>query len=149
MGNTKAVSSIGYPELCLQDSPLGVRYVEGVTAFPAGIQAGSTWDTNLMYQRGNALGSESKGVGVNVQLGPVGGPLGKIPNAGRNWEGFSADPYLSGIAMQETITGMQDAGIQACAKHFIGNEQELNRDSMSAVSIDFFLNELPNLVVST
>ena len=103
-----------------------------MTAFPAGVQAASTWNTSLIYARGNALGTESKGVGVNVQLGPVAGPLGKIPNAGRNWEGFAADPYLTGIAMSQTIQGMQAAGVQACAKHFIGNEQELNRDTMSS-----------------
>ena len=73
VGNTGAVSSIGYPSLCLQDGPLGVRYVQGVTAFPAGVQAASTWDRSLMYARGNALGAESKGVGVHVQLGPVAG----------------------------------------------------------------------------
>lgn len=37
---------------------------------------------------------------------------------GRNWEGFSNDPYLSGVAMAQTVTGMQDAGVQACAKHY-------------------------------
>jgi beta-glucosidase len=61
--------------------------------------------------------------GVHVMLGPVAGPLGKIPGAGRGWEGFSPDPYLTGIAMAETIKGMQTAGVQANAKHFIGNEQ--------------------------
>lgn len=73
VGNTGAVPSIGYPSLCLQDGPLGVRYVQGVTAFPAGVQAAATWDRSLMYGRGNALGAESKGVGVHVQLGPVAG----------------------------------------------------------------------------
>jgi hypothetical protein len=33
-----------------------VRYAPGVTAFPAGITTDSTWDTSLMYARGNALG---------------------------------------------------------------------------------------------
>lgn len=46
-------------------------------------------------------------------------------------EGFSPDPYLTGIAMAQTVQGMQDAGTQACAKHYIGNEQELNRESMT------------------
>jgi beta-glucosidase-like glycosyl hydrolase len=64
------------------------------------------------------IGTESKALGVHVQLGPVGGPLGKIPVAGRNWEGFSNDPYLSGVGMAETVEGMQAAGVQACAKHF-------------------------------
>ncbi|KAL3426525.1 Beta-glucosidase cel3A [Phlyctema vagabunda] len=132
VGNTGAVSSIGFPALCLQDGPLGVRNAKQVSAFPAGITAGSTWDTGLLYARGNALGAESKALGVHVQLGPVAGPLGKIPVGGRNWEGFSVDPYLSGVAMASTIQGMQSAGVQACAKHYIGNEQELNRDYISS-----------------
>ena len=41
--------------------------------FPAGVHAASTWDTSLIYARGNAMGSEAKGVGVNVQLAPVAG----------------------------------------------------------------------------
>ncbi|KAI9685828.1 MAG: hypothetical protein M1822_004106 [Bathelium mastoideum] len=142
VGNVAAVSSIGFPSLCLQDSPLGVRYATGVTAFPAGIQAGATWDISLMNQRGVALGAESKALGVNVQLGPVAGPLGKSPEAGRNWEGFGSDPYLSGIAMQQTINGMQSSGVQACAKHYIGNEQEVGRTTMSSNIDDRTLHEL-------
>ena len=142
VGNTKSVPSIGYPELCLQDSPLGVRYAQGVTAFPAGIQAAATWDTLLMYQRGAALGAEAKGLGVHVQLGPVAGPLGKNSEGGRNWEGFSPDPYLTGIAMTNTIQGMQSSGVQACAKHYIGNEQELRRDQMSSNIADRTMHEL-------
>lgn len=54
-----------------------VRFAQGVTAFPAGVQAASTWDVDLINQRGAAMGAEAKGLGVNVQLGPVAGPLGK------------------------------------------------------------------------
>lgn len=50
-----------------------LRYVKGVTVFPAGVHVASTWDTSLIYARGNAMGSEAKGVGVNVQLAPVAG----------------------------------------------------------------------------
>ncbi|KAJ5776805.1 hypothetical protein N7520_000051 [Penicillium odoratum] len=132
VGNTYSAESIGYPSLCLQDSPLGIRDVSPVTAFPAGINAGATWDRSLMYARGAAMGAEAKGLGVNVQLGPVAGPLGKNPDGGRIWEGFSVDPYLSGVAMEETIQGMQTSGVQACAKHWLGNEQEHNRDTISS-----------------
>lgn len=48
---------------------------------------------------------------------------------GRNWEGFSPDPYLTGIATAAAIQGTQDAGVQACVKHFIGNEQETQRSN--------------------
>ena len=32
-------------------------------------------------------------------------------------EGFSPDPYLTGVFMSETIKGHQDVGVQACAKY--------------------------------
>lgn len=108
------------------DSPIGIRYLKGVTVFPAGIHTAATWDIDLMRRRGEALGEEARAKGVHVVLGPVAGPLGKIPSAGRGWEGFSPDPYLTGVAMKETIMGMQSAGVQADAKHFIGNEQVSN-----------------------
>jgi len=49
-------------------------------------------------------------------LGPNAGPLGRTPLGGRNWEGFSVDPYLSGQLVSETIKGSQDAGVMACLK---------------------------------
>ncbi|KAI1349447.1 glycoside hydrolase superfamily [Xylaria sp. FL0043] len=142
VGNTPAVSSIGYPQLCLQDGPLGVRYGTKVSAFTPGIQAASTWDRTLIRERGQFMGEETKGCGIHVLLGPVAGPLGKNAAGGRNWEGFGADPYLQGIAMAETITGMQGAGIQATAKHYILNEQELNRETMSSSVDDRTMHEL-------
>ncbi|KAL2059938.1 hypothetical protein VTL71DRAFT_10093 [Oculimacula yallundae] len=142
VGNVAAVAAIGFPDLCLQDGPLGVRYAQQVTAFPAGITTGATWDTGLFYAFGNALGAESKGLGIHVQLGPVAGPLGKIPTGGRNWEGFSNDPYLSGVAMANSINGMQAAGVQACAKHYLGNEQEYARTTQSSNIDDRTTHEL-------
>ncbi|CAJ2512525.1 Uu.00g055400.m01.CDS01 [Anthostomella pinea] len=142
VGNTPAISSISYPELCLQDSPLGIRYGSDVTAFVPGIQAASTWDRALINERGQFMGEETKASGIHVLLGPVAGPLGKIPTGGRNWEGFGADPYLQGVAMAETIEGMQSAGIQATAKHFILNEQELNRETISSSVDDRTMHEL-------
>lgn len=56
VGTTAEISSIGYPQLCLQDGPLGIRFAQGITAFPAGVQAASTWDIDLINARGNALG---------------------------------------------------------------------------------------------
>lgn len=76
-----------------------------------------------MYERGVAMGEEFADKGIDVQLGPVAGPLGRAPEGGRNWEGFSVDPVLTGVGMAETIKGIQDAGVIATAKHYIGNEQ--------------------------
>jgi hypothetical protein len=75
------LSNTHYP-----DGPLGVRYVQGATAFSAGIHAASTWDISLIRERGSFLGAEAKALGIHVQLGPSAGPLGKFANGGRNWE---------------------------------------------------------------
>ncbi|KAH7316988.1 glycoside hydrolase family 3 protein [Stachybotrys elegans] len=142
VGNVSPVSSIGFPSLCLQDGPLGVRYASSVTAFTPGVQAASTWDRDLIRQRGQFMGEEARGTGVNVLLGPVAGALGKIAEGGRNWEGFSPDPYLTGICMADTIEALQAAGVQANAKHYILNEQELNRETMSSNVDDRTMHEL-------
>ncbi|RMY61699.1 hypothetical protein D0863_11192 [Hortaea werneckii] len=124
VGNVGAIPRLGFRALCLQDSPLGVRNADYVSAFPAGVTIASTWDRELFYQRGYDMGSEHRDKGVDIQLGPVVGPIGRAPEGGRNWEGFSPDPSLSGIAVAETVKGIQAAGVMACTKHYIANEQE-------------------------
>lgn len=69
------------------------------------------------------MGSEFKKKGVNIALSPVVGPLGRIAEGGRNWEGFSNDPYLAGASASETVRGIQENGVVSSVKHFIGNEQ--------------------------
>ncbi|KAF4620126.1 hypothetical protein G7Y89_g14696 [Cudoniella acicularis] len=141
-GNTGTASSINFRSLCLQDGPLGVRSATGITAFPPGIQAASTWDRSLMRERGRGIGGQTKALGVNVILGPVAGPLGEFAQGGRNWEGFGNDPYLCGVGMEQTVAGIQEAGAQACGKHYIGNEQEKNRETMNSVIDERTMHEL-------
>lgn len=129
VGNTGPVERLGFPSLCLQDGPLGIRFADNITAFPAGITVGATWNKDLMYQRGRAHALEARGKGVNVILGPCMGAFGRLPAGGRNWEGFGPDPVLQGIAAAQTIRGIQDHGVIATAKHFIANEQEHFRQS--------------------
>ncbi|KAF8496223.1 glycosyl hydrolase family 3 N terminal domain-containing protein [Russula emetica] len=59
------------PGLCLEDSPLGVRFADFVTAFSAAINAASTWKRSLLRARGVAMGKEHVGKGVNIALGPM------------------------------------------------------------------------------
>ncbi|TRM61488.1 glycoside hydrolase family 3 protein [Schizophyllum amplum] len=131
VGNTPAVPSIGYPSLCLEGEPLGVRYADLVSAFPAGVNTAATWNRTLIRARGVAMGEEFRGKGVHVHLGPDMNIM-RTAAAGRNWEGFGADPYLSGEASYETITGVQSVGVQASAKHFINNEQEHFRENSNS-----------------
>ncbi|KAG8952575.1 hypothetical protein FRC03_012069 [Tulasnella sp. 419] len=124
VGNTLPIPSIKFPGYCLQDAPLGVRFADKVSVFPA-------WDRELIRQRGIALGEEFRGKGVHIALGPAMN-MARAAAAGRNWEGFGGDPYLSGESAYETIVGMQSKGVQACAKHYINNEQETHRDTSSS-----------------
>ncbi|KAI1453953.1 glycoside hydrolase family 3 protein [Annulohypoxylon moriforme] len=124
VGNTGPAIHVGFPALALQDGPLGIRFADNATAFPAGVTVGATWNKELMYQWGNAHAIEARKKGINVILGPCIGPLGRMPAGGRNWEGFGADPYLQGIAAAESIKGIQDEGVMATIKHLVANEQE-------------------------
>ncbi|KAF2183232.1 glycoside hydrolase family 3 protein, partial [Zopfia rhizophila CBS 207.26] len=124
VGNVGEIPRLGFRSICMQDSPTGVRFGDYVSAFTSGGTIAASWDRGAWYQRGYQMGVEMRDKGVDVQLGPVVGPLGRNPKGGRNWEGFSPDPVLSGIGVAETVRGIQDAGVIACTKHYIMNEQE-------------------------
>ncbi|KAK0465357.1 glycoside hydrolase family 3 protein [Desarmillaria tabescens] len=89
------------------------------------INAAATFNRTLIRQRGVTMGQEFRGKGVHVALGPMMNTM-RAPAAGRNWEGFGGDPYLSGEGAYETI------GVQATAKHYINNEQEHFRETSSS-----------------
>ncbi|KAK5683686.1 hypothetical protein LTS12_029169, partial [Elasticomyces elasticus] len=129
VGNTGSASIVGFPSLCLQDGPMGLRYADHITAFPPGLTTGATWNRTLIHERGVALGAEARLKGVNVLLGPSMGAMGMMPAGGRNWEGFGSDPVLQGVASAETIRGIQSNGVMATAKHYVMNEQEHFRQS--------------------
>lgn len=47
----------------------------------------SSWNTELAYERAQFIGQEARKKGVNLLLGPLVGPIGRIARGGRNWEG--------------------------------------------------------------
>ncbi|KAI9727632.1 MAG: hypothetical protein M1828_005860 [Chrysothrix sp. TS-e1954] len=141
VGQTGGAPRLGFRSMCMQDSPVGIRDTDFNSVFPAGTTIAATWDRTLMYQRGYGMGSEHRMKGSDVQLGPVVGPLGRAPEGGRNWEGFSPDPYLSGIAVGESVQGIQDAGVVACTKHYIGYEQEHFRQVSESATYGFNITE--------
>jgi beta-glucosidase len=119
-GMSGSAPRVGFPGLCLQDAENGVRGTDMVNGYPSALHVGASWNRDLTYARGLYMGAEFKAKGVSVALGPVAGPLGKIPRGGRNWEGFTNDPYLSGALNYETILGMQK-NVVACIKHLLGS----------------------------
>ncbi|KAL0262517.1 hypothetical protein SLS55_001485 [Diplodia seriata] len=131
-GMIAPVERLNFTGLCLQDGPLAIRQAVYANVYPAGVSVASTWDRNAFYQRSHYMGKEFKAKGSQIALTPVVGPLGRDPYGGRNWEGFSPEPYLSGIGVAESVMGIQDAGVQATTKHFIGNEQDTQRNPSTA-----------------
>ncbi|KAL2262934.1 hypothetical protein VTK26DRAFT_8924 [Humicola hyalothermophila] len=118
---------LGFPGMCLADAGNGLRGTDFVSTWPSGIHVGASWNKALARERGSGMGGEFRTKGVNVLLGPVIGPAGRVPLSGRNWEGFSSDPYLSGALVHETISAVQAVGVITSTKHYIANEQETNR----------------------
>lgn len=90
-GETGSVPRLNWPGLCLSDAGNGLRNTDYVNAWPSGLHVGSAWDRNMAYQRALHMGGEFKTKGVNVALGPVVGPLGRMAESGRNWEGMAND----------------------------------------------------------
>ncbi|CAF1082617.1 unnamed protein product [Rotaria magnacalcarata] len=127
VGNVLPISRLNFTGLCFQDAPSGVGdSVQRSTAFPPGIQIAASWDRDLFFQRAVAIGKEFYGKGVHFALGPMIN-LDRNARHGRNWEGFGADPYLSGENAFYYVQGVQDQGVVATAKHYICNEQETHR----------------------
>ncbi|KAL4927979.1 beta-glucosidase [Aspergillus undulatus] len=141
VGQTGSVPRLGLGSICLQDSPLGIRFSDYNSAFPAGVNVAATWDRTLAYLRGQAMGEEFSDKGIDVLLGPAAGPLGRHPDGGRNWEGFAPDPVLSGVLFAESIKGIQDAGVIATAKHYLVNEQEHFRQVAEAIGYGYNITE--------
>ncbi|KAI0376943.1 glycoside hydrolase family 3 protein [Hypomontagnella monticulosa] len=133
-GNIYPIPRLGFPGLCLSDAGNGLRGTDFVSSWPSGIHVGASWNKDLSRKRAVAMAGEFKRKGVNILLGPVVGPLGRVVEGGRNFEGFSVDPYLSGALVYESVSGIQEAGVIATTKHYIVNEQETNRNPLGNVS---------------
>ncbi|QUC20405.1 uncharacterized protein UV8b_04646 [Ustilaginoidea virens] len=126
-GNIAPNKRLNFPGMCVSDAGNGLRNTDFVNAYPAGIHVGTSWNKDLARRRGAAMGGEYRRKGVNILLGPVVGPAWRVVLGGRNWEGFSAEPYLSGSLVAQTIQGVQGEGVQTSLKHYIANEQESHR----------------------
>jgi beta-glucosidase len=147
------VKRLNIPELVTSDGPHGVRMEHGrdwtpdnkgndsVTYLPTGISLASTWNPELGYAFGKVLGSEAKARGKDVILGP-GINIMRSPLNGRNFEYLSEDPYLITRLCVGTIKGIQDQEIAACVKHYLANNQELNREKIDVNMSERALREI-------
>lgn len=88
-GFIPGVDRVGFPGLCLANAGNGVGGTDYVSAWPAGVHVAASWNKELTYQRAYGIGGEARIKGVNILLGPVVGPAGRVVQGGRNWEGKS------------------------------------------------------------
>lgn len=135
--HTPALKTAGVPALKVSDGPNGVRGegrdTQEVTSasFPVGTALGATWNPGLIKQVGRALAEETKAKGAHVLLGPTVN-MHRAVLAGRNFECFSEDPYLASRMAVAYIKGLQGGGVGACVKHYVCNDQEYERFSISS-----------------
>lgn len=147
------VPRLGIPELVTSDGPHGVRVEHGRgwdvqpnvydsgTYLPTGVCLAATWNPQLSYAFGSVLGSEAAFRGKNVILGP-GINIIRTPLNGRNFEYQSEDPFLISKMVVGYIKGVQDQGISACVKHYLANNQEVNRQTVNIQMSERALREI-------
>ena len=151
--NTQGIERLGIPSIMLTDGPHGLRKQTGdndmveledsvpATCFPTASAQAATWNRELIFKVGRALGEECRQEKVGVILGP-GANIKRSPLCGRNFEYFSEDPFLSGEIAKSHIQGVQSQGIGTSLKHFAVNNQEYRRMTINAVVDERALHEI-------
>lgn len=137
----RPIERLGLPEIRLADGPQGVRNNTKSTLFACGIAAAATWNEDLAYEMGKALGQDSRARGVHFLLGP-GVNIYRSPLCGRNFEYMGEDPYLASRTAVGYIKGVQSQGVIATVKHFALNNQEYDRHHVSSDADERTINEL-------
>ncbi len=144
---THTIERLDIPALKVSDGPNGVRGEQKDTksqtsaSFPVGTAMGATWNPGLVREIGAALGEEAKKKGAHILLGPTVN-MHRHPLAGRNFECFAEDPHLSSRMAVAYINGLQSKGVGACIKHFVCNDQEFDRFSISSEIDERTLHEI-------
>ena len=124
-----AIPSLCVPAMGEEDGPVGVGDgLTGVTELPSAASLAATWDTSLATRYGQVIGSEERGKGAMVNLGPTVN-IDRDPRWGREFEAFTEDPYLNSSMAANEIDGVQSQGEMSQVKHFAVYNQETNRNT--------------------
>ena len=143
---TQGAAALGLRPMVMSDGPAGARGVTlderlPSTSLPCPSALGATWDVGLVRELAAALGAEARSKGIDVLLGPTIN-LMRTPLGGRGFECFAEDPLLAGQIAAGYVAGLQDAGVAATIKHYVGNDSETDRWSYDARISDVALREL-------
>jgi len=135
--DVRPVERLGIPSLKVTDGPAGARGAgllgTGIPALclPCGSALGATWNPGLVEELGGVLAAETRARGCHVLLAPTVN-LHRTPLGGRNFECMSEDPYLTGRIAVGYIRGVQAGGIATTVKHFVANDSEFERTTISS-----------------
>jgi beta-glucosidase len=128
---TVPVERLGLPQTILLDGPAGLNSLfskVSAMSYPTEVVIASTWNDELTYRFGEAVGTEANAYGVSVWYAPAMN-LQRTPQGGRNFEYFSEDPLLSGKISAGMVRGAQSKHVLVTIKHFVLNDQETNARS--------------------
>lgn len=128
---TVAVESVDKARTLDSDGPTGLNdWYIGVygTSFPTAVMIAQTWNKELAYDVGDAMGAEYAECGIYGWYGPAMN-IHRNPFNGRNFEYYSEDGVLSGKMAAQTVNAAGEHGVYAYIKHFVLNDQETNRCS--------------------
>ena len=133
---TLAVERVGLPSIKVTDGPNGARGDSSTGAravcLPASICLAASFDTDLVNEAGHLLGVEASRKGAHVLLAPTIN-IARHPLGGRNFESFGEDPMLTTSMAVAYVEGVQGVdGVGACAKHFVANDVEFARMTVSS-----------------
>jgi beta-glucosidase len=140
------IDELGIPRFRITNGPVGVGMGDGTpsppaTSLPMTIGLAAGFDPGLAREYGDLIGSETATLGQHVLEGP-GVCLHRTATAGRNFEYFSEDPYLSGVMGVAVTRAIQEHGVIAMGKHYVVNDQEYERFRTSVEVDEHVLREL-------
>jgi len=144
--HTPGVARLGIPGLKVTDGPSGARgatFTGGLTSasFPCGSAIAASWNVELVGELGEALAEETRSKGCEVLLGPTVN-LHRHPLGGRHFECYAEDPVLSAEIAVAWIRGLQRLGVACCVKHYVANDSEFERMTISSDVPERALREL-------